>query len=111
LHRLGYRFRKDLRVRTGDHWTRPDIVFTRLRLAIFVDGCFWHGCPSHGRLPRVNESYWAPKLASNTERDRRNTAALQRDGWIVVRLWEHVSLTNMVSEVTGAIRTAAQRDH
>ena len=67
-----------------------DIVFPRRRVAVFVDGCFWHGCPQHGRLPRANSHYWTKKLSGNVERDQRTTAALERDGWRVVRVWEHV---------------------
>ena len=99
LHRLGYRFRKDYRIRVETGWVRPDIVFPRARLAVFVDGCFWHGCPTHGRRPQVNEWYWLPKLQRTQERDATNTAALQAAGWQVVRLWEHEPLPARVREV------------
>src|SRR4051794_35358647 len=65
LHRSGMRFRKDLRLRAGDVSVRPDVVFTRVRLAVFLDGCFWHGCPEHGTKPRQNSTYWREKLARN----------------------------------------------
>lgn len=68
---------------------RPDFVFRRHHLAIFVDGCFWHGCPKHGRQPGSNASYWTPKLARNKARDHEVTRALRRAGWIVLRFWEH----------------------
>jgi len=89
LHRRGLRFRKDFLVRMGGTWTRPDIAFTRARVAVFVDGCFWHSCPEHGTVPRTNVEYWVPKLQANVARDRRNTAFLHDEGWAVVRLWEH----------------------
>ena len=99
LHRAGYRFRKDLRLRAQERWVRPDIVFTRRRLAVFVDGCFWHCCPEHGRRPTLNEGYWNPKLARNRERDREQTAALRAAGWRVLRIWEHTSLADSVAAV------------
>jgi DNA mismatch endonuclease (patch repair protein) len=68
---------------------RPDIVFTKARVAVFVDGCFWHLCPLHAQVPKSNVDYWVPKLEANVARDRRVDAALQRDGWHVVRVWEH----------------------
>ncbi|HET9118712.1 MAG TPA: very short patch repair endonuclease [Pseudonocardiaceae bacterium] len=89
LHRLGYRFRKDYRIHVETGWVRPDIVFTRQKLAIFVDGCFWHSCPDHGRAPKVNDWYWAPKLARTRERDGANQHALTEAGWRVIRVWEH----------------------
>jgi DNA mismatch endonuclease, patch repair protein len=67
----------------------PDFTFRRERLVIFVDGCFWHGCPKHGRKPDSNQTYWLPKLRRNIARDRLRTRALRRSGWRVVRLWSH----------------------
>lgn len=90
LHKLGYRFRKDhyLRVSVSGVRARPDIVFTKSRVAIFIDGCFWHLCPIHGRIPSSNPSYWVPKLEGNAQRDRVTTSALQEAGWTVLRFWE-----------------------
>jgi DNA mismatch endonuclease (patch repair protein) len=68
---------------------RPDVVFTRARVAVFCDGCFWHGCPEHGTSPRTNADYWGPKLAGNGQRDQRNDVALRASGWEVIRVWEH----------------------
>ena len=80
LHRLGYRYRKDLRLDLdGGARVRPDIVFTARKLAVFVDGCFWHACPEHGSKPKNNEWYWSPKLARNVERDRAADAALAQE--------------------------------
>ncbi|WP_307293687.1 very short patch repair endonuclease [Microbacterium natoriense] len=89
LHAEGFRYRCDLRIDLAAGRVRPDIVFTRRRIAVFVDGCFWHCCPVHGAPPRVNTSYWAPKLQRNVERDARNTRMLETEGWTVIRIWEH----------------------
>src|SRR4051812_35698946 len=67
----------------------PDFVFTRLSIAVFIDGCFWHQCPACGLEPKSNMDYWLPKLRRNVERDRATTRALRRDGWSVIRIWEH----------------------
>ncbi len=104
LHRLGYRYRKDYRLDLdGGRRVRPDIAFTARKVAIFVDGCFWHACPQHGSKPRANEWYWSPKLLGNVERDRVNDAALTTAGWTVVRLWEHLSLEEAVATVVTAL--------
>lgn len=104
LHRRGYRFRKDHRLDLNDGVrVRPDIAFTARKVAVFVDGCFWHVCPEHGRDPAVNEWYWAPKLRRNIERDRAADAALAAAGWLVVRVWEHESLAAAVDAVTAAL--------
>lgn len=91
LHAHGLRFRVDLSIRAGHgRPIRPDIVFPRARLAVFIDGCFWHGCPEHGRRPEVkNGHYWGPKITGNAERDQRQTQALAEAGWTVIRFWEH----------------------
>jgi DNA mismatch endonuclease (patch repair protein) len=68
---------------------RPDIAFTRLKLAIFIDGCFWHGCPRHFRMPSSNKAYWSRKIGKNRRRDRKNTLKLRKAGWKVLRFWEH----------------------
>ena len=105
LHALGYRYRKDFRLDlSAGRRVRPDIAFTRLKVAVFVDGCFWHACPDHGSKPKNNEWYWSPKLLRNVERDRAADAALTADGWQVVRLWEHVPLDDAVAAVLEALR-------
>jgi DNA mismatch endonuclease (patch repair protein) len=68
---------------------RPDFVFPVRRLAVFVDGCFWHGCPRHGTRPRGHAAFWRAKFRRNRARDRRDTRRLRRAGWQVLRLWEH----------------------
>lgn len=90
LHRRGLRFRKDFPIRAGSgRPVRPDIVFTRSRVAVFVDGCFWHGCPDHQNVPKTNRGYWIPKLQRNSERDREVDEALTGANWLVMRVWEH----------------------
>jgi DNA mismatch endonuclease (patch repair protein) len=92
LHRKGLRFRVDFTLRIDGYPRpiRPDVVFTRARLAVFVDGCWWHGCPVHGvRKTLRNEHYWRPKILLNQERDVRQNDALTRAGWAVLRVWEH----------------------
>jgi DNA mismatch endonuclease, patch repair protein len=103
LHAMGYRYRKDFRLDLPARRVRPDIAFTSRKVAVFVDGCFWHACPAHGSKPKSNEWYWSPKLARNVERDRAADAALTAAGWTVVRLWEHVPLAEAVSQVIGAV--------
>ena len=107
LHRLGYRYRKDYRLDlVGGRRVRPDIVFTARKLAVFVDGCFWHACPEHGSKPKNNEWYWSPKLVRNVERDQLNDTSLKLAGWTVVRLWEHVSVDEAVATVVTALTAA-----
>jgi len=90
LHRRGFRFRKNHLIPLPDRrGIRPDVVFTKARVAVFVDGCFWHSCPIHGTMPKSNPEYWKPKLARNVERDAQDTQALTNAGWTVVRVWEH----------------------
>jgi len=100
LHGMGYRYRKDYRLDLdGGVRVRPDIVFTARRVAVFIDGCFWHCCPDHGSQPVANSWYWEPKLRRNVERDRDADVALGLAGWTVVRLWEHESLEAAVAAV------------
>lgn len=68
---------------------KPDFVFRKERLAIFVDGCFWHGCPKHGEVPATNKQYWRTKLSRNKARDRRVLTILKKQNWRPLRLWEH----------------------
>lgn len=89
LHRRGLRFRKNHLVVLNGVRVTPDVVFTRARLAVFVDGCFWHRCPQHGTAPRANAAYWIRKLTRNAQRDRSVDEALWASGWATVRMWEH----------------------
>lgn len=89
LHHMGLRFRKDMRLDLEGGRVRPDIVFTRAKIAVFVDGCYWHSCPQHGARPKANAEFWSAKLARNVARDRRADDVLDAAGWTVLRVWEH----------------------
>lgn len=89
LSQLGLRYRIDYKVGEGRSAPRPDIAFTRARVAVFADGCFWHNCPQHGVRPRSNAGYWEAKLERNRVRDEANAIALAVRGWQVIRVWEH----------------------
>lgn len=105
LHRAGFRFRLHPRIAKG---CTPDLVLPRHRLAVFVDGCFWHGCPQHGRKAPwtgPNAELWAQKMTRNAERDARSTKLAQDVGWTVVRIWEHEVRTD-VDAAVGRVRAA-----
>ena len=110
LHRRGLRFRKDFPLRVPERVVRPDIAFPRARLAVFVDGCFWHACPIHGNQPRTNTDYWRPKLARNVARDRAVDAALDAAGWGVLRAWEHEPVTSVAARVEIELRGRTPAD-
>lgn len=94
LWRAGLRYRVNRKV----DGARPDIVFLGPRVAVFVDGCFWHGCPKHGTIPNTNTVFWTQKIAANKERDVRDIIRLNESGWKVLRYWEH-DLTDRLEEV------------
>lgn len=102
LHRRGLRFRKHLACVPGLR-CRPDVVFVGARLAVFVDGCFWHRCPEHATDPNANGRWWQAKLQGNVDRDRRNDAALAAAGWTVLRVWEHEDVEAMADRVVCAL--------
>jgi DNA mismatch endonuclease (patch repair protein) len=105
LHRRGLRFRKDVPLRAPGRVVRPDVAFPPARLAVFVDGCFWHCCPVHGNQPRANTEYWRPKLDRNVARDRAVDEALAVTGWQVLRAWEHEPTVEVADRVEAALRT------
>jgi DNA mismatch endonuclease (patch repair protein) len=105
LHREGFRFRVDFPLIANGRRVRPDIVFTARKLAIHLDGCYWHRCPAHGRMPSSNVSYWGPKLARNVARDRLDDGALAAAGWRSIRIWEHVPTDEAVAIVMAAYFT------
>jgi DNA mismatch endonuclease, patch repair protein len=88
VHARGLRYRKHLAPLAGLR-CQADLVFSSARLAVFVDGCFWHRCPEHGELPKANRAWWEAKLARTWERDRANDLALGAAGWTILRVWEH----------------------
>jgi DNA mismatch endonuclease (patch repair protein) len=105
VHRAGLRFRVDYPVKPPGHRSvRPDIVFPARRIAIYVDGCFWHCCPIHGSRPATNTQYWDGKLAANAARDARVTEALEGAGWTVVRFWEHEDASEAATRIVALVR-------
>jgi len=103
LHAAGFRYRVDHRP-SLELRTRADIVFTRQRIAVFIDGCFWHGCPVHATSPKRNSGYWGPKLERNVERDLETTSRLEALGWLVLRFWEHEEVEAVVEAIAAAWR-------
>ncbi|WP_406100271.1 very short patch repair endonuclease [Streptomyces sp. NBC_01013] len=108
LHASGYRYRLNERV---PHMPRRtiDIAFTRAKVAVFMDGCFWHGCPEHATQPKANAEWWRQKLDRNMARDAETTAHLVTEGWTVLRFWEHQSpvlVAEQVAEVVDSKKSA-----
>jgi DNA mismatch endonuclease (patch repair protein) len=110
LHRRGYRFRVQ-RPLEFDRRRRADLVFPKERVAIFVDGCFWHSCPDHGTLPKANHEWWENKLDRNRERDADTDRRLIDAGWQSIRVWEHESAEDAAGRVIATVlaRRADQR--
>lgn len=102
LHAAGFRYRIDYRLVVAGEAVRPDVVFMRHRIAVYVDSCFWHACPQHGTLPKTNCDFWSAKLASNVARDSFSTDLLEANGWVVIRAWEHDSPDEVVERVRKA---------
>jgi DNA mismatch endonuclease (patch repair protein) len=105
LHAQGLRYRVGLPV-PGQRRRTIDVAFTRARIAVFVDGCFWHGCPKHGTWPKANSEWWRLKLAANRRRDQDTNRLLREQGWSVVRLWEHTSAPEAVDQVVRVLSAA-----
>lgn len=103
LHAAGLRFQKDHRLDLPNGRVRPDIVFTKRKVAVFVDGCFWHVCPQHATTPKANAKFWKAKLDRNVERDRTADAVLAAAGWTVVRVWEHEALDEAAGRVMAVV--------
>jgi DNA mismatch endonuclease, patch repair protein len=101
LHRQGLRFR--IHYPLAGLRRRADLAFPTEQVAVFVDGCFWHGCPDHGTEPKANAAWWREKIAANVARDRDTDARLEETGWLVVRVWEHEPLNDSVSRVMDAV--------
>lgn len=109
LHRRGRRFFVDRAPLPGLR-RRADLVFPRTRVAVYVDGCFWHSCPQHATFPKNNAQWWADKLAGNVARDRDTDFRLRAQGWTVVRVWEHETVTAAADRVEAALVEARARD-
>jgi DNA mismatch endonuclease (patch repair protein) len=108
LHARGLRFRLHRRLLAGSR-READLVFPRARVAVFVDGCFWHGCPEHATWPKHNADFWREKIERNVARDRDTDARLAADGWQVVRVWEHEAVEAAVERVERAVAEAQIR--
>ena len=93
------------KIQPADITGKPDFVFLSERIAIFVDGCFWHGCELHKNIPKTNESFWSKKISGNIERDKEVTSILIDEGWTVLRFWEH-ELMSSPENVIQTIREA-----
>jgi DNA mismatch endonuclease (patch repair protein) len=102
LHAAGYRYRVNYAV-PGLPRRSIDVAFTRAKVAVFIDGCFWHGCPDHGQVPTANNAWWIAKLDRNRERDVGTAAHLTALGWTVLRLWEHTEPSHALDEVTAVL--------
>jgi DNA mismatch endonuclease, patch repair protein len=102
LFRLGLRFRVNRIVVPGSR-RRADVVFAKSRLAIFIDGCFWHSCPQHKTMPKTNTRWWRAKLAANVKRDRDSDRELRKYGWKVIRVWEHQCTDTVARRVLKAL--------
>lgn len=98
LHAAGYRYRVNFKVPSSGRRT-IDIAFTRQRIAVFVDGCFWHGCPQHFTVPKTRPDFWTTKIADNRRRDQETTRILAAAGWTVVRYWEHQTSSAMFGDL------------
>lgn len=103
LHARGLRYRVDVPIPPLPR-RRADIVFSRARVVILVDGCFWHGCPEHGTTPRANRAWWVTKIAENRRRDRDTARVLTEAGWTVMRFWEHDDAKRAADEIEAAVR-------
>lgn len=104
-HRRGLRYRVDAAI-AGLPRKRADMVFMRRRVAVFVDGCFWHSCPIHATTPTANREWWIAKLERNQQRDRETDARLDELGWTVLRFWEHEDPFGAVDLIERTVRDA-----
>ena len=103
LHRLGLRFRLNKRLIPKLRRT-VDIVFSKIRLAVFVDGCFWHGCPQHATCPKSNSQFWLDKIKTNMQRDLDTNRRLEELGWKVIRIWEHEDPKDAAQKIYRIVR-------
>lgn len=104
----GWRRHRRISLKKGA--VRPDFVFPMQKVAVFVDGCFFHCCPVHGRKPSSRMDYWLPKLEANRRRDRRVSSSLRRLGWVVIRIWEHSLQEDVNACVKRIVRFTSSQD-
>jgi DNA mismatch endonuclease (patch repair protein) len=102
-HRLGLRYRVDAPPVPGLR-RRADMLFPRAKVAVFLDGCFWHGCPEHFTVAKTNARYWAEKVETNRARDRDTDARLTAEAWLVIRVWEHERPEEAAERIAEAVR-------
>lgn len=109
LHAAGLRYRVNARPESDLRRT-ADLLFTRKRIAVFIDGCYWHGCPEHYTVPHANAAFWRAKLERNLERDAETTLLFESRGWIVMRFWTHEAPEQIATSVEVAIRSREHGD-
>lgn len=110
LHRQGLRYHVH-RAPIVSIRCRADVVFARARVAVFVDGCFWHRCPEHGTSPSINSPYWQAKLDRNVARDQRNNTMLAEAGWLILRVWEHEIVEDAADRIAAAVVARSTQDN
>lgn len=110
LHARGLRYRVQVPVLTKPRRV-ADVAFSGLRVAVFVDGCFWHGCPQHATWPKANADFWRSKILANKERDLDTDRRLREDGWVVVRAWAHEAPSAVASRVVSAVRSRRKTEN
>ena len=103
LHGMGLRYRVGKRLVLPGGAVRPDIVFTRSRVAVFVDGCFWHVCPEHGTFPKRNADFWHEKLHKNVQRDELHNSILIGAGWLPIHVWEHEDAMGAAERIAAVV--------
>ena len=105
VHRRGLRYRVAARPEPELRRT-ADMVFRKAKVVVFVDGCFWHGCPEHGTRPSTNRQYWLSKIEGNINRDAQTSLHLEKSGWKVLRFWEHEDPEAVADQVEASVRSA-----
>lgn len=104
VHAAGLRYRVNARPEPDLRRT-ADLLFTRARVAVFIDGCYWHGCPEHFSMPATNVEYWSTKIGRNQSRDLETTALLETRGWLVLRFWEHEPPISVAERIAQLVRS------
>ncbi len=108
LHRRGFRYRVDAPL-PGLPRRRADLLFGGVKVAVFIDGCFWHSCPEHATVARSNSEWWAAKLSGNVDRDRATDRHLTQLGWTVLRFWEHENPSDVVDQIANTLTVLKAR--